>query len=70
MGGLSSSPSRVKIFFFSTSPISVLGPTQTHPLGTGALSPGVKQPVCEADHLSPTSVELKRKYSNGYQYLC
>jgi hypothetical protein len=35
-----------------------------HPLSytmdIGGLSPGVKRPVCEADHSTPTSLEVKK----------
>jgi hypothetical protein len=55
-----SSPSRFKNFLFSALPRLILG--STHPpiqWVQGALSPGVKQPGHEADHSSPTSVEVK-----------
>jgi hypothetical protein len=57
----SSSPGRVKNFLFSTSSRPALGPTQP-PMQRvlGALSPGVKQPVREADH-SPQLVTRSRK---------
>jgi hypothetical protein len=31
----------------------------THPRGTGALSAGVKRPICKAVHTSPFSAEVK-----------
>jgi hypothetical protein len=49
-----------EIFLFSTSSRLVLSPIQP-PIQwiLRALSPGVKQPGHEADHLPPTSVEVK-----------
>jgi hypothetical protein len=48
------------IFLFTTASRQVLGPTQP-PIQweTGALSLGVKRLEREADHLSPSSVEMK-----------
>jgi hypothetical protein len=44
-------PSRVKSFHFSICSRPALGAHQaSHPMGTGALSPGEKRPGCEADH--------------------
>jgi hypothetical protein len=34
----------------------------SYPMGTGALSPGVKRPEREADHLPPTSAEVKKTW--------
>jgi hypothetical protein len=51
----------VKNFLFSKLSRSALGlthfPVQWVP---GALSPGVKQPRCEADHSPPASAEVKK----------
>jgi hypothetical protein len=33
-----------------------------HPVGTGALSLGLKRPVREADHSPPTSAEVKKMW--------
>jgi hypothetical protein len=61
--GWSSSSGRGKIFLLSTSSRSVLGPPQPPILWVpGALSRGVKQPEREADHLSPSSAEVKNKW--------
>jgi hypothetical protein len=48
---------------FSTSSISALGSIQP-PIQwvTEALSPGVKRPVLEADHLHPTSADVKKMW--------
>jgi hypothetical protein len=50
-----------KIFLFFTVSRLTLGPTQP-PIEwvLGALSPGVKWQVCEADHLPPSSAEVKK----------
>jgi hypothetical protein len=60
-GGRISSPGRMKNFLFSTSSRPALGLTQP-PIQwvPGALSPGVKQPGCEADHSPPTSETYRR----------
>jgi hypothetical protein len=59
----SSSPGRVKNFLFSTSSRPALGsnqpPIQWVP---GALSPGVKRQVREADHSPPASAEVKKMW--------
>jgi hypothetical protein len=34
----------------------------SYAVGTGDLSPGVKQPVREADHSPPTSAEVKKTW--------
>jgi hypothetical protein len=53
---------RVKSFLFSTSSKLALGSIQpTIQWVTGALSPGVKRQVREADH-SPTSAEVKKMW--------
>jgi hypothetical protein len=52
-----------KNFHFSMSPRPALGPT--HPpiqRVPGALSPGVKRPGHEADHLPPTNAEVKKTW--------
>jgi hypothetical protein len=51
----------VKNFLFSMSSRPALGSTQP-PIQwlPGALSQGVQQPGCEADHSPPTSVEVKK----------
>jgi hypothetical protein len=53
----------VKNFLFSTSSRPALGPTQS-PIQwvPGALSPGVKLQGREADHLPPTSAEVKNTW--------
>jgi hypothetical protein len=59
--GRSSSPGRVKNFLFSMSSRPALGFTQsTIQWVLGALSPGVKRPVREANHSSPASAEVKK----------
>jgi hypothetical protein len=59
------------IFLFTTVSITALGPTQT-PIQcvTGALSLGVKQPGCEADHSSHLVPRSKNEwsYSSTPQY--
>jgi hypothetical protein len=57
------SSGRVKNFLFSTSSRPALGATQP-PIQwvPGALSPGVKQPVREADHSPPTSAVVKKMW--------
>jgi hypothetical protein len=59
----SSSPGRVKNFIFSTLSRPSRGPTQP-PIQwvPGALSPGVKRQGREADHLPPTSAEVKKMW--------
>jgi hypothetical protein len=34
----------------------------SYPMGTEALSPGVKRQVREADHLPPTNIEIKKAW--------
>jgi hypothetical protein len=61
--GQSSSPIRSKIFFLSTSPISVLGPTQPYVQWVpGAFSPRLKVPGREAGHAPPTNAEVKNTW--------
>jgi hypothetical protein len=36
----------------------------SYPVGTGALSPGVKQPGREADHSPPAIAEVKKMWIN------
>jgi hypothetical protein len=48
----------VKYFHYYIPSRPVLG----YPMGTGALSPGVKQQGREADHSPPTSVEVKQTW--------
>jgi hypothetical protein len=57
----SSSPGRVKncLSSMSSRPGSGVHAT-SYPMGTGALSPGVKRPGCESDHSPPTSTEVKK----------
>jgi hypothetical protein len=59
----SSSPGKVKNFHFSMSSRPALGSTQP-PIQwvPGALSPGVKRPGREADHLPPASTEVKKTW--------
>jgi hypothetical protein len=59
--GRSSSPGGVKNFHSYMSCRPALGPTKP-PIQwvPGALSPGVKQPGCEADHSLPTTAEVKK----------
>jgi hypothetical protein len=61
--GRSSSPGRVKKFFFSTSPRLTLRPTQS-PIKwvLEVLPPGVKRLVREADHSPPTGAEIKETW--------
>jgi hypothetical protein len=70
--GWSSSPSRVKKFLFSTSSRPALGSTQP-PIRwvPRALSPGVKRPGREADHLPPVSAEVKKMwiYASSSPYI-
>jgi hypothetical protein len=56
------SPGRGEIFLFSKSSRPVLGPTQA-PIQR---VPGVKRPGREADHLLPTSVEVKNTWIYTY----
>jgi hypothetical protein len=60
LDGRGSIPGRDKIFLFSIASRPALGPTQ-RPIQwvPGALSPGKKQQVCEADHSAPSSAEVK-----------
>jgi hypothetical protein len=61
--GRSSSPGRDKNFLFSISSRLALGPTQAPSQWLpGALSPGVKRPVREADHSPPASAEVKKMW--------
>jgi hypothetical protein len=62
--GRSSSPDRVKNFFFSTSSRQVLGSTQP-PIQwvPWDLCPGVKLPGREADHSPPASAKVKQMWS-------
>jgi hypothetical protein len=61
--GRGSIPDGGKNFHFSMSSRLALGPTQP-PIQwvPGALSPGVKRPGREADHLPPTSAEVKKTW--------
>jgi hypothetical protein len=47
---------RLGIFLFTTVSRPALGP---YPLGNGGSFPGDKAPECEADHSSPSCVEVK-----------
>jgi hypothetical protein len=60
MDGRGSNPVRDKMFLFFTSSIPALGSTKL-PIQRAlrAISPGVKRPEREADHLSPSSAEVK-----------
>jgi hypothetical protein len=59
----SSSPGRVKNFFFSMSSRPVLRPIQLSTQRVpGALSPGVKWRRREADHSPPTNAEVKKTW--------
>jgi hypothetical protein len=51
---------RLEIFFFTTVSRMALGPTQ-HPTQwvQGAVSLGVKQPGCKADHSPPSNAKVK-----------
>jgi hypothetical protein len=61
--GRSSSPGGGKNFHFSVSSRRALGPTQPPILWVpGALSPGVKRNVREADHSPPNSAEVKETW--------
>jgi hypothetical protein len=56
----------LSIFFFTTAPRPVLGPTQPPKYWVpGAISLGVKQSGCEANH-SPPSAEVKNVWSYTY----
>jgi hypothetical protein len=61
--GRISNPGGGKHFHFSMSSRPALGPTQP-PIQwvQRTLSPGVKRPGCEADHLPPTSAEVKKMW--------
>jgi hypothetical protein len=61
--GRSSSPCRGEIFSSPCLPDPVLGPTQP-PIKwvSGALSPGVKRPWCEADRSPATSAKVKKTW--------
>jgi hypothetical protein len=61
--GRSSNPGVMKNFLFSTSSRPALVPTQP-PIEwvRGALSPEIKRQGREADHLSPTSAEVKKMW--------
>jgi hypothetical protein len=37
--------------------------TASYTVGTGALSPGIKRPGCEADHSPATSGEVKKMWT-------
>jgi hypothetical protein len=39
-----------------------LVPVLNYPMGTGALSPGLKRPGREVDHSPPTSAEVKKMW--------
>jgi hypothetical protein len=69
--GRSSSPGRVKNFYFSISSRQALGSTQP-PIQCvpRALSPGVKREGREADHSPPTSTDVKKMwiYTSTPQY--
>jgi hypothetical protein len=58
----SSSPGGGEIFLFSTSSGPVLGPTQSPIKWIPGIFPGVKRPRSEADHLPPTSAEVKKTW--------
>jgi hypothetical protein len=45
----------MEFFVFATASRPAVGPAQP----TGAFSPEVKRPVCEADHSPPSSAEVK-----------
>jgi hypothetical protein len=57
-------PEGSRNFLFSTSSRPSLRSTQPpiQPMGTGALSPGVKRQGCEADHSPPASAEVKKMW--------
>jgi hypothetical protein len=60
LDGRGSIPGRGMIFLFSIASIPGLRPTQPPTqLVPGTLSPGVKRPGREADHLPPSSVDVK-----------
>jgi hypothetical protein len=54
-------PSRGRNFFlFTITSRLALGPTQvSYQMSAGLLSPGIEQPGCKADHLSPTNASIK-----------
>jgi hypothetical protein len=41
----------------------------SYPVGTGALSPGIKRPGREADHSPPTSAEVKNASTPPYAFM-
>jgi hypothetical protein len=59
-GGGSSSPGRLKNFYFSISSKSALGSTQSPTNGYRGSFPRLKRQGREADHSSPTSAEVKK----------
>jgi hypothetical protein len=63
-------PGRVKIFLFYTASRPALGPTQP-PIQCvlWALTPGVKRPGREADHLPPSSAEVKNDGAPLYVFM-
>jgi hypothetical protein len=53
---------RSRIFSSLQRPDRPWGPTTFYPMGTAGSLPGVKRPAREADHLPPTSTEVKKTW--------
>jgi hypothetical protein len=61
LDGRDSVPDGDKVFvLYSSASRSAVGPTQSaiHRV-SGTLSPGIKRPGCDADHLQPSTAEAK-----------
>jgi hypothetical protein len=53
-------PVRARIFFRHVVQTCCTANPASYPMGTGDCFPGVKRPEREADHTTPTSVEVKK----------
>jgi hypothetical protein len=68
--GWSSSPGRANNYLFSTSSRLFLEHTQLpFQWVPGTLSPGVRRPGREADHLPPISAEVKKTSTPQYAFM-